>query len=78
MSKFNALYQGDEGYDQANFKVGIHGVGDPAGHFVSNGLRFNTSADAQGYAEDLARRWFGMDEWRVETLDGEISVQLEY
>lgn len=43
----------------------VHGVGDPAGHFVSNGLRFATEAEARGYGHDLSMRWFGFDEDRV-------------
>jgi len=67
-NRFNALYPDNEGYNEAKFKVEIHGMGDPAGHYSSNSLRYNTKEDAEAYAKDLSSRWFGMDSWKVTEL----------
>lgn len=67
-SDFNALYSWDQGYEQAPWIAEFHGCGDREGHFSGNGLRFNTSEDAQAYAEDLASRWFGQDAHRVRDI----------
>lgn len=67
----DTLYPETPGYENAKFKVEVHGVGDPEGHFVSNALRFNTQAAAEKYARDLSSRWGGMDDWRVVPVEAE-------
>lgn len=59
-----------------SFKVEVHGVGDPAGHFVANGLRFATASEAQLYEHDLGMRWFGFDESRVVECDDPVTHKI--
>lgn len=59
-----------------SYKLEVHGVGDPVGHFVSNGLRFATESEAHQYDEDLGMRWFGFDESRVVECDDPVTHQI--
>ena len=48
----------------------VHGTGDPIGHYVKNGVRFSTKAEADAYGADLGFRWMGFsDGCSVETPD---------
>ena len=73
------LYPGGPGYDEAQYKVEVHGSGDPQGHYVSNELRFKSEEAAKEYGKNLFQRWFGIDDWRVVPAfadGGEISGNL--
>lgn len=59
------FFPDDAGYDSAPFKFEVHGVGDPAGRWTSNAVRYDTFEAAEEAAKNLADRWFGMDDWRV-------------
>lgn len=45
------------------FKVEV--IADSSGKWVGNGLTFDTKAQAEAYARDLASRWMAVREWRV-------------
>ena len=76
LNEHNALYSDDPAYKtEGKFKVEIHGVGDPEGHYVSNALRFKTKEDAEEYANDLENRWMGMDAWRVVPVISESKLK---
>jgi hypothetical protein len=49
-----------------SYAVFVHAYGDPAGHYVTNALRFTTSEEARVYGDDLAMRWTQVEDWRVE------------
>jgi len=46
-----------------SFKVGVLTAGDR--DWVSNGLRFATTAAAEAYGADLAMRWTAVRDWTV-------------
>lgn len=49
-----------------SYKLEVHGMGDPEGHYSSNALRFATFEEASRYGTyDLGSRWFGFDDSRV-------------
>ena len=60
-----------------SFKVEVHGVGDPKGHFVSNGLRFATQTEAMASGNELSGRWLGMDEYRVAESEDAVNYRFE-
>lgn len=45
------------------YRVDIAAVGEKA--YASNALRFDSKADAEAYALDLAMRWTAVVSWRV-------------
>jgi len=45
------------------FKVEI--TTDKRANWAANGLRFDTTAEAEAYAKDLTARWTSVDDWRV-------------
>jgi hypothetical protein len=57
---------------KGKFKVEV--LADNSGVWAGNLLRFDTIADAEAYARDLASRWLLVHDWRVvetdESLEG--------
>lgn len=47
----------------------IHGVGDPKDHWCWNALVFGSEDEARAYGNELASRWFGMDDYRAGESD---------
>ena len=60
-----------------SYKVEVHGVNDPADHYVSNLLRFETKEEANDYGWDLYCRWSGMDAYRVVPSDDPVTHTFE-
>lgn len=50
------------------YKVAVLAFGETT--WASNGRRFTTFDEAARYGEDLANRWLGVKEWRVEEVEG--------
>lgn len=61
-----------------SYKVEVHAVGDPAGHFVSSALRFETEAESICSGDELASRWFSIDAHRVAESTDAVNYRFDY
>ncbi len=55
------------------FKVEV--IADSSGKWCGNGISFETAADADAYARDLACRWTLVRDWRVISLGGVVGAK---
>lgn len=52
------------------YKVEVTTAGD-GGTYATNGLLFETEAEAEAYALDLALRWTAVQDWRIREATAE-------
>jgi len=50
------------------YKVEV--IADNSGTWAGNGLKFETTQEAEEYARDLFSRWLAVQEWRVVEEEG--------
>lgn len=61
--------------ESTNYKVWVKAVGEST--WATNGLEFETSAEADAWGYDLLMRWFGAEEYTVLKADPKFTGHLD-
>ena len=62
--------------DQAEKPYKVEVIADSTRKFYSNGLRFDTIAEAKSYAINLMSRWVLVEDWRVTIANGDVVCSM--